>query len=300
MLFFNYGTARAVHALRRGRAPTSELVHYDRHPAARPAPAARHGVHRALRDPQRLPVVLGPRRCWRRGSTPPAYHPDLPTRFAIVPRRGAERRRALVRGRADLRPALDQRLRGRRRDRPRRLLPGDSRSRRRAAPGSLYERMFHYLALDAMGARPHRWRFNLATGTTKEEDLSDRIMEFGMINGRHAGRRYRYAYNMTGEPGWFLFDGIVKHDLETGARAALRVRRRRVRQRDADGAAPRRHGRGRRLPRHVHHRHERATAPSASSSTPRTSPPARSPGSRLPERISSGTHSCWAPAGALT
>jgi carotenoid cleavage dioxygenase len=41
-------------------------------------------------------------------------------------------------------------------------------------------------------------------------------MEFGMINGRFAGRRYRYAYNVTGVPGRFLFDGLVKHDLETG------------------------------------------------------------------------------------
>ena len=70
-----------------------------------------------------------------------------------------------------------------------------------------------------MQSRAHRWRFNLATGATREEDLSDRIMEFGMINGRHGGRPYRYAYNMTGEPGWFLFDGIVKHDLQTGGEA---------------------------------------------------------------------------------
>ena len=37
-----------------------------------------------------------------------------------------------------------------------------------------------------------------------------------MVNARYAGRPYRYAYNMTTKPGWFLFDGIVKHDLETG------------------------------------------------------------------------------------
>src|SRR5262249_7400580 len=82
--------------------------------------------------------------------------------------------------------------------------------------GNYYERMFHYLALDAMGTRAHRWRFNLSTGQTREEVLSDRIMEFGMINARHAGRSYRYAYNMTGKPGHFLFDGLVKHDLATG------------------------------------------------------------------------------------
>ena len=43
-------------------APTGELQHYIDVPAARAAPAPRHGVHRALRDPQRLPDVLGPGR----------------------------------------------------------------------------------------------------------------------------------------------------------------------------------------------------------------------------------------------
>ena len=41
--------------------------------------------------------------------------------------------------------------------------------------------------------------------------------EFGMINAGHAGSPYRYTYAATGKPGWFLFDGMVKHDLQTGA-----------------------------------------------------------------------------------
>jgi carotenoid cleavage dioxygenase len=64
--------------------------------------------------------------------------------------------------------------------------------------------------------RPHSGRLNLTTGLVKEEDLSDSLMEFGMINGRYGGQPYRYTYNMTGHPGWFLFDGIVKQDLQTG------------------------------------------------------------------------------------
>ena len=38
-----------------------------------------------------------------------------------------------------------------------------------------------------------------------------------MINAGYAGRNYRYTYAATGKPGWFLFDGLVKHDLQTGA-----------------------------------------------------------------------------------
>jgi carotenoid cleavage dioxygenase-like enzyme len=38
-----------------------------------------------------------------------------------------------------------------------------------------------------------------------------------MINSGYAGVPYRYAYAATGKPGWFLFDGLVRHDLHTGA-----------------------------------------------------------------------------------
>ena len=128
-------------------------------------------------------------------------------------------------------------------------------------------------------AAPHRWRFNLRTGATRRRMLSDRIIEFGMING--ASRRppvpLRVQHDRRARAG-SCSTAWSSTTSQTGARAALRVRRRRLRQRDADGAARRRHRRGRRLPGHVRHRHERATAPSAWSSTPPTSPPARSPG----------------------
>jgi carotenoid cleavage dioxygenase len=65
--------------------------------------------------------------------------------------------------------------------------------------------------------RLRRWRFNLVTGATTEEQLTDSITEFGMINANYAGRHYRYTYAATGKPGWFLFDGLVKHDLQTGS-----------------------------------------------------------------------------------
>jgi carotenoid cleavage dioxygenase len=41
-------------------------------------------------------------------------------------------------------------------------------------------------------------------------------LEFGVFNQRWAGKPYRYAYSTTAKPGWFLFNGFVKHDLETG------------------------------------------------------------------------------------
>ena len=83
-----------------------------------------------------------------------------------------------------------------------------------ALPG--YERMMAYLDMHKMGSRLHRWRFNLKTGTTQEERLDDRILEFGMFNQQYAGQPYRYVYSAMGVPGYFTFNGYVKHDLQTG------------------------------------------------------------------------------------
>jgi carotenoid cleavage dioxygenase len=83
-----------------------------------------------------------------------------------------------------------------------------------APPG--YEHMMGYLDEHAFKSKLHRWRFNMKTGATTEGHLDERVLEFGMINARYAGLPYRYGYSTTSVPGWFLFNGFVKHDLKTG------------------------------------------------------------------------------------
>ena len=83
-----------------------------------------------------------------------------------------------------------------------------------APPG--YERLLAFLDQDELRPRLHRWRFNMKTGGTVERRLDDRNLEFGVINNQFAGRKYRYGYSAMSKPGWFLFTGLVKHDLDTG------------------------------------------------------------------------------------
>lgn len=84
-----------------------------------------------------------------------------------------------------------------------------------------YGPLMGFLDEHSFRSKLHRWRFNLANGATREERLDDRILEFGTFNQRYAGRPYRYAYSTTTKPGWFLFNGIVKHDLKTGHSCSL-------------------------------------------------------------------------------
>ncbi|MEM6931458.1 MAG: carotenoid oxygenase family protein, partial [Myxococcota bacterium] len=80
-----------------------------------------------------------------------------------------------------------------------------------------FGQLMAYVDQHSFRSKLHRWRFDLATGQTKEERVDDRVLEFGTFNQRFAGRPTRYLYSTTAEPGWFLFTGLVKHDLHTGA-----------------------------------------------------------------------------------
>ncbi len=86
-----------------------------------------------------------------------------------------------------------------------------------------YSHMMAYVDEHSFQSRLHRWRFNLATGECTEERLSDRIVEFGMINPAYAMRKSRYIWSTTTKPGWFLFNGYVRHDTETGEEQVYRL-----------------------------------------------------------------------------
>jgi carotenoid cleavage dioxygenase len=146
----------------------------------------------------------------------PGFHPDMPSRFAVIPRRG---------GASDIRwfeaePTFVLHFTNAYEDGDEIVLDGffeGDPSPVDTGAGSKWQRAFRFLALDRLQTRLHRWRFNLVTGQTTEERLTDAITEFGMINAGYAGIPYRYTYAATGKPGWFLFDGLVRHDLHTGA-----------------------------------------------------------------------------------
>jgi carotenoid cleavage dioxygenase len=151
----------------------------------------------------------------RAGVHVPRFDPDLPSRFAVVPRRGAS---------SDVRwfeadPTYVLHFTNAYEDGEQLVLEGfrqwnPSPSTKGAT--SLQEAAFRFLALDTLQTRLHRWRFDLTTGATTEEVLYDGFTEFGTINDHAATTENRYVYAATGVAGRFMFDGLVKHDLRTG------------------------------------------------------------------------------------
>lgn len=65
--------------------------------------------------------------------------------------------------------------------------------------------------------RLYRWRFNLSTGTVREEMLDDVVSEFPRVNENLLGRPTRYGYtNKMANSPVPLFEGIIKYDFTSG------------------------------------------------------------------------------------
>ena len=212
LLFFNYST-EAPYMHYGVVDPDDNLVHYVDVPL--PGPRLPHDMaftehYTILND---LPLFWAPE-ALARGKYAARFYPDIPARFAVIPRYGQtsdikwfEAESTYVLHFVNAYEEGDEVV-----------LDGyfQSDPEPPAGNGTLYQRMFRFLDNDRLGPKLHRWRLNLATGLTKEEPLTDTVSEFGMLNGRHAGRRHRYSYSATALPGWFLFNGLVKHDADTG------------------------------------------------------------------------------------
>jgi len=212
LLFFNY-SKQAPYMHYGVVDDNNDLVHYVDVPL--PGPRLPHDMaytenYVILND---FPLFWDPE-LLERNAHVARFHRDMPSRFAIIPRRGND----IQWFEAD--PTFVLHFTNAYEDGDEVVLDGFFQGDPEPADngmGNKWERAFRFLALDRMQARLHRWRFNMVTGHVVEEQLSDSITEFGMINASYAGAPYRYTYAATGKPSWFLFDGLVKHDLHTGS-----------------------------------------------------------------------------------
>ena len=214
LMFFNY--SKQAPYLHYGVVDEyNDLVHYVDVPL--PGPRLPHDMaftqnYAILND---FPLFWDPE-LLERNAHVARFHRDMPSRFAVIPRRGQTSDIEWF----EAEPTFVLHFTNAYEDGDEIVLDGFFQGDPEPADngmGDKWQRAFRFLALDRMQARLHRWRFNLVTGHVTEEQRSDSITEFGMINAGYAGGKYRYTYAATGKPSWFLFDGLVKHDLQTGA-----------------------------------------------------------------------------------
>jgi len=150
------------------------------------------------------------------------FHPDMPMRLGVIPRHGKTSDIVWF----DCEPTFvlhwinayeegdEIVVDGYFQSDPAPYLPPDA---------TIDERLFRYLDLHAMQSRPYRWRLNLKTGAVTEGPLSDTITEFGVINNAIAGKKYGVTYSALPTEGWFTFDGVIRHEVETGREEVVRL-----------------------------------------------------------------------------
>jgi carotenoid cleavage dioxygenase-like enzyme len=212
LLFFNY-SKQAPHMHYGVVDENNDLVHYV--DVGLPGPRLPHDMaftenYAILND---FPLFWEPEYLERNAHVA-RFHRDMPSRFAVIPRRGSDIHWF------EAEPTFVLHFTNAYEDGDEIVLDGFFQGDPEPADngmGDKWQQAFRFLALDRMQARLHRWRFNLITEQVSEEQLSDSITEFGMINAGYAGAKYRYSYAATGKPSWFLFDGLVRHDLVTGS-----------------------------------------------------------------------------------
>jgi carotenoid cleavage dioxygenase len=295
LLFFNYGFEAPY--LRYGEVSRDgELTNYIDVPL--PGPRLPHDMAFTERWTILNDFPLG----WDPDALAEGYYSNkffrgLPSRFALIPRHGTT---------ADVRwfeanPTFVLHWSNAYEDGDEVVLDGffqHNPTARGVARSSPELKGFESLDLNVLQARAHRWRFNLVTGETKEEPTSERLSEFPMINGRHAGRRHRYTYNALGHPGLFAFDGLLKHDLDTGTEEEVRfgdgvfISETAMAPRDGSTAEDD----GYLVTFTSDMGNDRSECLVLDAARPGDEPVARI---RLPERIASGTHATWAPLAAL-
>jgi carotenoid cleavage dioxygenase len=295
LLFFNYGTDEPY--MHYGVVGTDDrLSHYVDIPLR--GPRLPHDMaftenYAILND---CPLFWEPE-LMARGMYAARFHPELPTRLGVIPRKGDS---SQVRWfEAD--PTYVLHWVNAYEDGDEIVLDGffqGDPEPKDTGDGSYYQRMFRFLALDRMQTTLHRWRLNLVTGRCREERLTDSITEFGVVSNAYGGLNYRYAYAATGTKGWFLFDGLVRHDLVNGGEERFRLPEGVYGSEPAmaprSGASAEDDGYLVTLTTDMNE--DRSECLIFDAARVADGPVARI---RLPERVSSGTHATWAPGDSI-
>ena len=160
-----------------------------------------------------FPIFFDPEHFKRTGKRVPLFHPDVPTRFGVIPRHGNnedvkwfEFKPCYMLHTVNCWEEGDWIVQvGCRTDDPRwKANPEDGEL------GSM-------IAFLTLQANLYEWRMNIKTGETQERHLDKTNMEFPTINRFMLGKQNRYSYlQYIPYEAPATFDALVKYDIQTG------------------------------------------------------------------------------------
>ncbi|NNA76493.1 apocarotenoid-15,15'-oxygenase [Pseudomonas lactis] len=155
------------------------------------------------------------------------FHPEWPSRFAIIPRNGSvEQIRWFEASARYMLHVVNAWEEVNAQGQTEVVMLGTPYAMPKQLDGSLdVKRLLFTIGTQSMDQELYQWRFNLDTGETREGVVDDVFnTEFPMINARYQGYKNRYCYNVlmgkmrtVEQP---RFSGLVKYDLQTGSSVA--------------------------------------------------------------------------------
>ncbi len=210
-IFFSYGD-RAPY-MRYGVAKKDGTVHTT--DITLPGPRRPHDIgvtprYSVLHD---FPVFFDPAVFKKTGKRIPLFHPDVPTRYGVIPRFGTD---------ADVRwfefePCYMLHVVNCWEDGDWVVMVGCRTADPSLKPDPRDGKIAAMLSGIKLQANLYEWRMNMATGETKERSLDELNAEFPMIHPGWTGKKNRFSYHQIIPyeiPA--TFEGLVKYDLETG------------------------------------------------------------------------------------
>ena len=142
-----------------------------------------------------------------------AFHPNVPARFGIVPRRGAPETIRWF----EAEPCFVYHVVNAWEDGDEVVMVGCRYVTPTSGGAVDATRMARMIAALQMDARLYRWRFDLRTGRTCEETIEpEHNVEFPTVHAGRTGHRTRWAYLMAQTRDVPHFTGITRHDTDTG------------------------------------------------------------------------------------
>lgn len=215
MMFFNY-PERWPHMHYGIVDRNNQLVHYV--PIELPGPRWPHdlGITKNYTILHDLPFFFDPE-LLKKGQRKVTFYRDMPARFGIVPRNGDNSTIKWFEGTpchilhlANCYEDGDEIVMdGCIMPNPHKPGVGQTEGGRQGA----YDRIRAHLDKHNNPTLMYRWRFNMKTGQTREEQIDDEVTEFPVISNDYVGLPYRYSYNVLYEKGEWLFRGLKRYDM---------------------------------------------------------------------------------------
>jgi carotenoid cleavage dioxygenase len=161
-----------------------------------------------------FPIFFDPELFKKTGKRIPLFHPEVPTRYGVIPRFGAGDEVRWF----EFEPCYMLHVVNCWEDGDWVVMLGCRTRDPSLKPDKRDGKIAAMLSGIKLQANLYEWRMNLVTGETKERDLDDLNAEFPTIHRGFMGKKNRFSYHQVIPyeiPA--TFDALVKYDLDTGA-----------------------------------------------------------------------------------